>query len=157
MPAAIVAAVEIAFLAEALYLLLYSRTVDRQIVRHLGEGDEGLVAQERKQATAIPAPEVDPLTVVPPGVLVGIPHDVYLALHLLAHRLAEEGKEGSNFAYGGVSTVGGHFAYFLVSTMQGLKVFSLFAVADDNHGPPVTGHNVVHHQAGDTSVASLYF
>ena len=91
MPAAVVAAVEIAFLAEAFYLLLYGRAVDRQIVRHLGESDEGLVAQERKQATAVPAPEVDPLTVVPPSVFVGTPHDVYLALHLLAHRLAEEG------------------------------------------------------------------
>ena len=135
MPAAIVAAVEIAFLAEALYLLLYSRAVDRQIVRHLGEGDEGLVAQKRKQATAVPAPEVDPLTVVPPGVLVGIPHDVYLTLHLLAHRLAEEGKEGCNFAYGGVSTVGGNFADFLVSTMQGLKVFCFLAV-----GMTIMGH-----------------
>ena len=83
MPAAVVAAVEIAFLAESLYLLLYSRTVDRQIVRHLGEGDEGLVAQERKQATAVPAPEVDPLTVVPPGVFVGIPHFISVPLYYM--------------------------------------------------------------------------
>ena len=154
-PAAIIAAVKITFLAESFYLLLNGGAVYRQLFCHLREGDKWFVAQKCKQATTIFATELDALPVVPPSILVGIADNVYLALHFFAYRLAEECKERSDLTYLGMSSIGWNLADFLVRTVQGLQIFSLFTVADNYHGPSVTGHDIVHHQSRYASVAVL--
>ena len=119
------------------------------------EGDKGLVAQKCKQATAILAAEIDALTIVPPSTLISIPNNVYLALHFLTNRLAEKSKKRGNLSYLGMSSIGRNLADFLVRTVQCFKVFSLFTVADNNHWPSVTGHDIVHHQSCYASVTVL--
>lgn len=89
MPTAVVTTVKVSFLSESVHLFLQCRTANRQLVGQFRERDVRMGADNAKQFFSILASEANPLPVIPPGVHIRISYNIDIALHLLAHRLAE--------------------------------------------------------------------
>ena len=135
--------------------LLNSRHTDTRFIFHVCKRQRGLSSHSVQNFCIIGCSECNPLSIIPPHILIPLAHEQHIIIHFRSHQVIEIFQKRTDILNPCMGSITGDRTYFEIRLMQSFQIFTFSAAPDYNHRIIMTSQNVVHHQPGNATVTVL--